>query len=441
MNSLRTKRCSYCLMENDLQQCLSCNLFKYCNKECQKKDWNEHKHECKNIQKISHDFRRSIPATVLMMARIIYKIHKNQVCGQSKLLYCNKNVKFPENRNFNELVSHYDNISRDQYKMECLNTYTQALFRILPKHLYEMYQHIFKDIFCKILINSYSILDEELCPVAHALYMCASYFNHSCVPNTNCIFNGPNIFITSVEDITLKQNSSSLQNSIFIRYIDPLESYQNRRKSLMETYYFHCACQFCHIHDDHHNHEENVLDFLPKSTLENDTLNINTRQSSITNKFIDELCSKFQEYQQSSISLKNFNDFFPSSNNVIYNKILWEKFQHTHMPFINNPNDLTTVADTHLVLTYQIGIALNRGNTFRKYYPKYDISRAYHLLWLSKLALYLNDLSNAKNYANQCMEIIDIAYPLEAVQHLDNFESILSNIKYNLSHILSQLNF
>ena len=42
-------RCTYCSKaSNELKMCLACHAAQYCNKECQKKHWRDHKRECKS---------------------------------------------------------------------------------------------------------------------------------------------------------------------------------------------------------------------------------------------------------------------------------------------------------------------------------------------------------------------------------------------------------
>lgn len=45
---IRKKICDYCKSEkNDLKICSKCKLCRYCDKECQVKDWPVHKRRCK----------------------------------------------------------------------------------------------------------------------------------------------------------------------------------------------------------------------------------------------------------------------------------------------------------------------------------------------------------------------------------------------------------
>lgn len=44
-------QCGYCQKySKDIKKCSRCKLVLYCNQECQKKHWNLHKENCKNLQ-------------------------------------------------------------------------------------------------------------------------------------------------------------------------------------------------------------------------------------------------------------------------------------------------------------------------------------------------------------------------------------------------------
>lgn len=42
--------CAHCNVEGAANYCGDCSQQSYCSKECQKKDWNEHKKLCKKLQ-------------------------------------------------------------------------------------------------------------------------------------------------------------------------------------------------------------------------------------------------------------------------------------------------------------------------------------------------------------------------------------------------------
>ncbi|XP_013780220.1 histone-lysine N-methyltransferase SMYD3-like [Limulus polyphemus] len=71
----RAKRCEYCFQGiTTVFRCSSCRYVYYCNKECQKLAWIDHKRECNNIRKISPNVP---PDNLRVLARIILKLQVN----------------------------------------------------------------------------------------------------------------------------------------------------------------------------------------------------------------------------------------------------------------------------------------------------------------------------------------------------------------------------
>jgi hypothetical protein len=47
-----------------LQICVRCKLVSYCSRECQKKDWKQHRLECKKFHGIKKDVKEMAPKDV-----------------------------------------------------------------------------------------------------------------------------------------------------------------------------------------------------------------------------------------------------------------------------------------------------------------------------------------------------------------------------------------
>eukprot|EP01117_Protostelium_nocturnum_P015019 TRINITY_DN5781_c0_g2_i1.p1 TRINITY_DN5781_c0_g2~~TRINITY_DN5781_c0_g2_i1.p1 ORF type:complete len:233 (-),score=63.16 TRINITY_DN5781_c0_g2_i1:243-845(-) len=72
------------------------------------------------------------------------------------------------------------------------------------------------------------------------LYILTSMFNHSCSPNVNWeSYRGTNsLEVTTIKDIEMDEE-------LFISYVDPELSFQERRKKLLNSYGFECRCAKC----------------------------------------------------------------------------------------------------------------------------------------------------------------------------------------------------
>lgn len=54
-----------------LLKCSGCQYVYYCNRDCQKESWADHKQECSNLRRISP---RIVPDAARLLARIIFKL-------------------------------------------------------------------------------------------------------------------------------------------------------------------------------------------------------------------------------------------------------------------------------------------------------------------------------------------------------------------------------
>ena len=68
---------------NPLSKCMACKYARYCNKECQKKAWREHKNECAAIQRVSPGQPED---QTRLVARLLWKRTQNRIAGKKELV-------------------------------------------------------------------------------------------------------------------------------------------------------------------------------------------------------------------------------------------------------------------------------------------------------------------------------------------------------------------
>lgn len=95
-------------------------------------------------------------------------------------------------------------------------------------------------IYGKLLINSFNILDNEMNSIGTGLYLGASVVDHSCNPNAVAIFYGTEINLRLLEDV-----NDFDWSKVNISYIELMNTPAERRKELKDGYYFHCTCTRC----------------------------------------------------------------------------------------------------------------------------------------------------------------------------------------------------
>lgn len=75
--------------------------------------------------------------------------------------------------------------------------------------------------------------------VGNAMYMLASFYNHSCEPNVNIVWKD------NAEGKIVALRDIESEEELRLCYLDASMSYEARQKILYEGYGFHCDCPRC----------------------------------------------------------------------------------------------------------------------------------------------------------------------------------------------------
>ena len=211
-----------------LKQCANCQHFKYCSPECQKSDWKKfHKlGECriyaKHGSKITSNFAR-----FALRLLLLHQKRPEQLEKLVKLIDGNE-------RSFYDLKDHIDEIKNHEQRVQGFI----ATFSLFNSIGLQFDSEILFKIFCKLCINSFSILDTSLNEIGTGLYIETSIFDHSCQPNSAPVFNGLHIEIRSLKNVPLG-------DPVTINYVDMKASRSTRQGMLKAQYYFTCQCPRC----------------------------------------------------------------------------------------------------------------------------------------------------------------------------------------------------
>lgn len=222
--------CDYCLLKKKLQRCSGCNAAWYCSPACQRGEWVWHKHECKNLKKVSP---RMPTATTRLMARLIFRLKDG---GEEFEEAVHDNWK----RKFRDLLSHYDDVKADMRRMEVLTAVTGVLKDYIGvENLPEMTDLM--GIFGRMCVNSFGITDSDMNAIGTGLYVSASIFDHACNPNAFATWEGIKITVRSLVDWPQGLDWSKVR----ISYIDVMNTNEFRKEQLHRRYYFWCDCNHC----------------------------------------------------------------------------------------------------------------------------------------------------------------------------------------------------
>lgn len=212
-------------------KCSNCLYVRYCNRFCQKEAWSDHQDECGKMKAIGS---RTIPEAALMMSRIIRKLQKGG--DFQKGFYTTKYY-----RRFGNLMTHEDDIKKDKLRMEHFQSVVIVLRSLIDETAMPSNIELLQ-IFGKMCINSFNILDDDMNSIGIGMYLGTSIIDHSCRPNAVATFDSTTVRIRLLEDY---QGGEIDFSKIFISYIDLLNSADERKARLRSQYYFECGCERC----------------------------------------------------------------------------------------------------------------------------------------------------------------------------------------------------
>lgn len=146
-NSVRGQCCDFCFSKSeDLQRCSKCKFARYCNRECQKNAWKDHKTECERILSVSPNIPTDL---VRLMARIMQQ--QQLQSGKMSSIYA-------------ALVSHQKEF--DDERKEAFSAIVTVLNQFVGERDFQKSSsgELF-NLFGKISCNSFTICDAELQPL------------------------------------------------------------------------------------------------------------------------------------------------------------------------------------------------------------------------------------------------------------------------------------
>ncbi|PSN32785.1 hypothetical protein C0J52_25743 [Blattella germanica] len=233
-SKLRGERCDNCLKRQRLLKCSGCQFVFYCNRECQKESWMDHKNECGNLKRVSP---RVVPDAARIIAKIIFKLQRG---GDLEKSYYTK-TSF---RKFKDLMSHYSDIKQDKKRMEHFTSLCGVLIDFIGEHNLPNSAELM-GIYGRLCVNGFNILDPEMIGIGTGIYLGCSVVDHSCDPNAVAVFEGITIQIRALKNIPVFD-----WKRIFISYIELLNFPKDRQAELQATYYFLCDCRPCNSIQD-----------------------------------------------------------------------------------------------------------------------------------------------------------------------------------------------
>ncbi|KAM8945522.1 histone-lysine N-methyltransferase SMYD3 [Pelodytes ibericus] len=218
--------CHHCLRRNtNLLRCSQCKFARYCDVQCQKAAWPDHKRECICLKSVLPN----VPTdSVRLVGKLILKLLQQPECASEELY------------TISDLQSHMKELSEEM--KDGLGQLVTTLEVYLKKEIKDSSPlppgcHIL-ELFGKVTCNSFTISDGEMQDIGVGLYPSMSLLNHSCDPNCVIVFEGRCLFLRTVKEIPKGEE-------LTICYIDVMMPSHKRQDQLQRQYCFTCDCHRC----------------------------------------------------------------------------------------------------------------------------------------------------------------------------------------------------
>ena len=215
-----------------MKACGGCRRMYYCNRDCQKKDWKIHKHECKIFKRCQRlpDLKRRM----ILRLFLTLKHFPDKRTQQHKI----PGTDPPQYRTYDDLRTVREEVQKDE---EIIETFENVLedFQLLGIECDR--EEIF-DCFCKVMGNYFTIENGSILPIGSSIFVLETVFAHSCNPNADLIFYGNNIEVRAIKQI-------SPGEKITISRVD-LKHSRVIRKKMLETNFITCSCSKCIDEED-----------------------------------------------------------------------------------------------------------------------------------------------------------------------------------------------
>ncbi|KAI0154847.1 SET domain-containing protein [Xylariaceae sp. FL1272] len=217
--------CSGCLAPSatvrSVRACTGCRAVAYCSSTCQKLDWVEggHKAECKIFKRVLADGHPSLPTPVRALVQVL--IRPDMFAA------------------LQDVEGHVDKFRQNRAKvwadmeLQAMGALHYLGREATPRRMAEAI-----DILCKLQVNSFNRLDDDVGQTGFFLNPSLAMINHSCIPNAFVQLSGRQAIVHASQEIKKDQE-------IEISYIDYASPRSTRQEALKERYHFTCPCPRC----------------------------------------------------------------------------------------------------------------------------------------------------------------------------------------------------
>jgi hypothetical protein len=224
-----------------LLNCEGCHEVWYCNEECRDLDRPEHGHyECAALARFDIPWAKN------------YYSYCDDLVTDIRLLLRAMNKRYWQleqgigefEEEYQLLISNMNCYSEDV--LASLRSIVQYANYLLPEPL-SVDENELLEVYCKHRVNMFGLWANGGECLGYGVYPRASYFNHSCWPNTT-FYKNPELKVPHMNFLTVWPIEKEGEE-VCISYIDISAGLRDRRNTLLDKYFFHCTCERCMLQE------------------------------------------------------------------------------------------------------------------------------------------------------------------------------------------------
>jgi len=240
VKSYRDKLCSFCFQElkGTRRKCFRDGCVYdgyYCSQNCLASDI-QHQLECEILSEVGQP-PPGVPYFILRTWLLQNQDSKENDPHSERVP--GRKLK----RQFADFLHHEDDMRKDKKTMKNIISHYRALDDYFPEDNRPDFKE-FLQLYGRIVINDFEIFSEDGESYAFGIFLAPSIVDHSCEANAMVVFQGRQLTMRALENIPEKN-----MDLVKISYIDSsIDCSVERRRKLLENYYFRCNCCRCAFH-------------------------------------------------------------------------------------------------------------------------------------------------------------------------------------------------
>ncbi|KAI0409420.1 SET domain-containing protein [Xylaria palmicola] len=204
-----------------VRACTGCRAVAYCSPACQKLDWTTggHKAECKVLKRVRAEGHDALPTPVRALVQALSRPEMGAAVT--------------------DLQGHVDEFRQASGKPWAdIELQAMAALHYLRRETNASTLAEAIEILCKLQVNSFNRLDEDVEQTGLFMNPALAMVNHSCIPNAFVQFVGRTAVLHAYHHI-------GKDEEIEISYIDCNLHLTHRQEVLKTRYHFTCSCRRC----------------------------------------------------------------------------------------------------------------------------------------------------------------------------------------------------